>query len=145
MNRQVKDYLNECLYFTANSLSRSISKMAEEEFKPLGIAPSHAFLLMLVFESPGSNQKDLAQHLHLAQSTVSRFINALVKKKLVKKKSEGKTAVVFATAEGEKLVEAIHESWKNLHERYSNVLGQHSSSFLTKMAADACAKLETDL
>ena len=42
-----KSFLHQCLYFTANALSRIIARMAEEEFKTTGFSPSHAFLMMV--------------------------------------------------------------------------------------------------
>ena len=67
-----KSILHECLYFSANSLARVITRMADEEFHPTGLSPSHAFLMMLVNDNPGIGQKDLCEQLHLAPSTVNR-------------------------------------------------------------------------
>jgi hypothetical protein len=33
---------NECLYFSSAALSRKVEKMAEESWKKIGLAPSHA-------------------------------------------------------------------------------------------------------
>ena len=73
-----KSILHNCLYFTANSLSRVITRMADDEFRRTGLSPSHAFLMMLVNDNPGIGQKELCEQLHLAPSTVTRFIDALV-------------------------------------------------------------------
>ena len=86
-----------CLYFTANSLARVITRMAEKEFGKLGLTPSHAFLLMVAVDEPGISQKDLAGRLHLAQSTVSRFVDSLVLKGCIEKRALGKVAHVFLT------------------------------------------------
>ena len=64
--------LHNCLYFTANSLARVITRMAEEEFRATGLSPSHAFLVMLVNDKPGIGQKELCEQLYLAPSTVTR-------------------------------------------------------------------------
>ena len=49
MTEEANSHFECCLYFTANSLARIINKMADEEFKKLGICTSHAFVLMMVF------------------------------------------------------------------------------------------------
>ncbi|MEE8416834.1 MAG: MarR family transcriptional regulator [Desulfobacterales bacterium] len=72
---ECKSILHNCLYFTSNSLSRVITRMAEEEFRRTGLSPSHAFLMMLVNDNPGIGQKELCEQLHLAPSTVTRFID----------------------------------------------------------------------
>lgn len=39
MKKQCESYLKHCLYFAANSLARTINKMAEEEFMVTGLLP----------------------------------------------------------------------------------------------------------
>lgn len=133
--------LHNCLYFTANSLSRIITRMAEEEFRKTGLSPSHAFLMMLVADSPGIGQKELCEQLHLAPSTVTRFIDALVYKGFLIRQSEGKASNVYATKEGEKLRKPIDEAWKRLHQRYAKVLGLKEGDELTAMIDAASKKL----
>ena len=66
--------LNSCLYFTASTLCRHITRMAEEEFMKVGVSPSHAYLLLVTQERPGISQKEAAEYLTLAPSTVSRYL-----------------------------------------------------------------------
>ena len=142
MSEKTDTYLNCCLYFTANALSRVITRMAEEEFAPLRMSPPHAFMLMITVESPGITQKELAKHLHLAQSTVSRFADKLVQLGLVTKKASGKLVQVFPTEKGQQQMDGIAKSWNDLFERYSDVLGKEEAERLTKMTYDAHLKVE---
>ena len=136
-----KSLLHNCLYFTANSLSRIITRMAEEEFRKTGLSPSHAFLMMLVADSPGIGQKELCEKLHLAPSTVTRFIDALVYKGFLTRQSEGKASNVYPTKAGEALRKPIDEAWKRLHQRYAKVLGLKEGDELTAMIDAASEKL----
>ena len=136
-----KTILHDCLYFTANSLSRVITRMAEEEFRKTGLSPSHAFLMMLAMDTPGIGQKELGEQLNLAPSTVTRFVDALVNKGYLTRETEGKTASVFPTGEGEALREAIDDAWRKLHDRYADVLGREAGDELTSEIDKAAARL----
>jgi len=137
-----KSILHHCLYFTANSLARVITRMAEEEFRRTGLSPSHAFLMMLVNDHPGIGQTELGEQLNLAPSTVTRFIDLLVHRGyLIRKKSDGKVSRVYATEAGRNLRKPIAEAWKSLHQRYAKVLGLKKGDELTAMIDAASDKL----
>jgi DNA-binding MarR family transcriptional regulator len=139
-----KSILHNCLYFTANSLARAITRMAEEEFRRTGLSPSHAFLMMLVNDTPGIGQKELCEQLHLAPSTVTRFIDSLVHKGYLTRQSEGKASKIYATQEGRKLHQSITAAWKNLHQRYALVLGRKKGDDLTVTIDIASHKLKAN-
>ena len=136
-----KSILHNCLFFTANSLARVITRMAEEEFRLTGVSPSHAFLMMLVNDNPGIGQKELGEQLHLAPSTVTRFIDTLTYKGFLIRQTDGKATKVFATRDGAKLRKPIEDAWKNLHQRYARVLGLNEGDRLTSMIDDASRRL----
>ena len=140
-----KSILHNCLYFTANSLARLITRMAEEEFRKTGLSPSYAFLMMLVTDNPGIGQKELCEKLHLAPSTVTRFIDTLVYRRYLTRQSEGKASNVYPTETGEKLRKPIDEAWKNLHQRYASVLGLKEGDELTAMIDTASEKLSNQV
>ena len=144
MSTHDKNLLECCLFFTANSLARAITRMGEEEFARIGMAPSYAFLLSLAIERPGISQKELAASLHITPSTVSRFVDTLVKRGLIEKEVEGRNTLITATDKGVDLKPQIEKSWHNLYQRYSRILGQDQGEMLTQLTADACRKLENE-
>jgi len=137
-------YLESCLYFTANSLARSITRMAEECFKPAGLSPSHAFLMMLVLETPGISPSELAGHLHLAPSTVTRLADSLIHKGLLGKSAKGKAVSIRPTEQGAKLGAEIAAAWKALYQTYSARLGEKAGRDLTRSIHLAARKLDED-
>lgn len=137
--------LHNCLYFTANSLARVITRMAEEEFRTAGLSPSHAFLVMLVNDKPGIGQKELCEQLHLAPSTVTRSIDGMVHKGFLRRQSEGKTTSVFPTESGKELQKPIEAAWQSLHQRYAKVLGLKAGDGLTAIIDDAAQKLNDNM
>ena len=138
---QTANILHHCLYFTANTLARVITRMADEEFRSTGLSPSHAFLMMLVNGRPGIGQKELCEQLHLAPSTVTRFIDAMVNKGYLTRQTDGKLSRVYATDAGQALQADIADAWERLHQRYAKILGLKYGEALTAMIDDASLKL----
>jgi len=130
-----------CLFFTANSLARVMTRMGEEEFAGVGMTPSYAFLLTLAIDSPGISQKELAEILNMAPSTVSRFVDALVQRGLVRKEGQGRNTYIHPTEKGEALKPQISEAWASLYERYSRIVGKDKGDELTRLTAEAYHKL----
>lgn len=130
--RETDKILHNCLYFTANSIARKITRMAAEEFRFTGLSPSQAFIIMLVYENPGIGPKLLCEYLNLAPSTITRFADTLKHKGYVTKKIIGKNTSISITDEGAKLYDKIAIAWTNLYLRYSNILGEQKGINLTK-------------
>lgn len=138
----VGEYLVNCLYFTANALHRVIGRMADDAFAPVGLSPSHAFLMMLVNEQPGLSQKELTAALHLAPSTVTRFVDSLQRKGYLTRATEGKLSRVSPTDKGLALRTPIAKAWKELYRSYSEILGEDAGKELTATIARANRQLE---
>jgi len=140
----IEEYLHNCLFFTASKLSRIITKMAEEEFSITGLSPAYAFLIMLVNDKPDITQKELCGHLHLTQSTVTRFIDKLESKGLVTRRTDGKNSHINTTKKGKQLQGNIEKSWERLYERYSAILGKEEGDLLTQLTDEAGFKLDSE-
>ncbi|MBJ9992924.1 MarR family transcriptional regulator [Paenibacillus sp. S28] len=115
-------YFKECLYFTANRLSRIITKMAEDEFAPSGLNPTSAFLMLTVLEKDGISQKEIGQSLHLKPSTITRLIESLQAKGLLSSRQDGRMSLIYATDRGREMESQIHECWQKLRQRYNTIL-----------------------
>lgn len=138
----VEDIFNKCLYFTVSKLSRSITKMAEEEFSKTGISPTYGFLLMTVNEKPGISQNEICEILHLAPSTLTRFIDKLEGKGLLVRRTEGKNSFIYSTEKGKEHQKEIEKAWLSLYNRYSEILGYEEGEELSKLVNNAVLKLE---
>ena len=75
-----------CLFYAANALARTITRLAEEAFAPTGLAPSPAFVLMTVHRQPGVQPSEIAAIMMLSPSTVTRLVEKLEAKGLLLRK-----------------------------------------------------------
>ncbi len=132
-----KNFLETCLFFNTNAFSRHLLKLAETEFKSLKLSPAHASLLFLVFDSPGISPKELSRLLQLSPSTITRFVDALVKKKLVQRQTRGKSAFIFPTPRSMDLKGSIAQAYKNLYLSYTKILGTQEAMLLSHKIAKA--------
>ncbi|MFD0693265.1 MarR family winged helix-turn-helix transcriptional regulator [Paenibacillus sp. GCM10027628] len=135
-------FLHTCLFFTANRLSRAITKIAEEEFAATGLTPMYGYLIRLVNGTPGISQKELSEKLCITPSTLTRFVDKLEGKQLVERKVQGKTVLVYPTDKGKVLEDTIRQASKNLRQRYEEILGMQASEQLSTDIIRSSAQLE---
>ncbi|MCO7177485.1 MarR family winged helix-turn-helix transcriptional regulator [Streptococcus gallolyticus] len=123
MSKNIQESLDSCLFFTVKKLDRALNKLAEESFQKVGMTPTYAFILLILAEEDGRLQKDIAQILYIAPSTLTRLVEKLVYKGYVTTLTEGRTRKVYLTVNGRELLPDIREAWNNLHARYKAILG----------------------
>ncbi|MEI7725002.1 MAG: MarR family transcriptional regulator [Bacteroidota bacterium] len=133
----------KCLYFSANALARIVTKMAEEEFSVVNLAPSYAFVVMTVNKNPGIQAGELAEIMMLTPSTVSRLLEKLENQQLVKKHNEGRTTLIYPTSGSVEINEAIKAAWYKLFMRFVDVLGEEKAHQLTGNIYQSALKLDT--
>lgn len=131
-----------CLFYTANALARNMTRLAEEAFANTGLAPSYAFLLMSINKYPGLQAGELAEIMMLSPSTITRLVEKLEKKGLVKRVSEGRSTLLFPTAESVGLNQQIKASWAELYQKYAAILGNDAAKELTAQTYNAALNLE---
>ena len=125
------NFLESCLFFNTNTFSRCLLKIAEKEFKHLKLSPAHASLLLIVYDTPGIGSKELAAKLYLTPSTITRFVDALVKKKLVQRTSKGKATTISPTLKGLEFKKQVAVAYKKLYLKYTKILGEETANSLS--------------
>ena len=126
-----------CLYYSANALARVMTRMAEEEFASTGLTPSYAFVLMTVNSQPGIQPKELSQHMQLTPSTVTRLVEKLEARGFLERNIIGRSTEIYPTSKSLELNDKIEEAWKNLYNRYSNLVGENEGKELTQKIKNA--------
>lgn len=144
MSKSCSTYQECCLYFTANSLSRYINKMADEAFRITGVSPSYGYLMLLLIDEPGLSQNELSKRMNLKASTMTRFIDKLIVMKYVERVQEGRSSFIYPTESGMNLKPVIDKALSDLFKRYCDILGEEFAVKLTADIFNANKKLEKE-
>lgn len=136
--------LNKCLFFTSTKLQRVLNRWAEEEFAQTGLAPSAAFAVMAVNDHPDMNQNELASILHLAPSTLTRFVDKLESRGLIIRRKDGRNTFLESTEKGLALHDELSAGWKRIWRRYADILGVDEGNELAAAINSAALVLEQE-
>jgi DNA-binding MarR family transcriptional regulator len=97
-----------CIYFASNALARKMERLANKAWEPVGLSPSHGYLLLLALDQPGIQPSQIAEHLLLAPSTLTRLIEKLEARELVTRHFEGKLTFLHPTEKARTLLPELH-------------------------------------
>lgn len=136
-----ENFLEGCLFFNTNTFSRTLLKLAEKEFKILKISPAHASLLLLVYDTPGISPKQLSRLLNLTPSTITRFVDSLEEKKLLKREAKGKSTHISPSEKGFEIKKTLALTYKKLILKYTDLLGADTANKLSHMILTANKKI----
>ena len=141
-HNHLEKQLNNCLYFSTCKLARVIGKTAEKEFEITGLPPSYAFLLSIVNNHEGIRQKCIGELMCMTPSTITRFIEKLEGKGLVKRKADGKNVYIFPTEQGKLLQPHINTAWESLYQNYTDVLSKEEKEQFLLIVGKLIGRLE---
>ena len=140
MKASESTYCN-CIYWASAALARKVNKLAEDAWAPMGLAPGQAYLLSLILDQPGRQPLDLSEELHLAPSTITRFVEKLEENKLVVRVSEGKTTSVYPTQKAKGLSDEINSCKATFRHALEGVLTRAENEALVKNMLRVADKL----
>lgn len=117
-----------CLYFNLNALTRAVNRIWNDAFAEFGLSPAHAYLLRLVLSDPGLTPKQISLELKLEKSTVTRFLDVLTKKELIKRKKgmnkDAREQSIYPTTEAQKIAKKLEEKGNALYRQMMKELGE---------------------
>lgn len=131
-----------CLYFNLNELVRKINRIWDNAFEEFGLSPAHAYLLRLVLEKPGISQKDIASELKLEKSTVSRFVDALIKKNLLVRSKSGRDTTILPTNEAKMMEVQLNNKGDELYTRMGTQIGDDNLMRLVRVLRGTSQKFD---
>lgn len=111
------------MHSASNSFSREITRHFDSYFEEYDLATSYVELLLILYNQDELSQNDLAGEMKLAPSTITRFVNKLVKKGLVQKKKVGRTALITLSKKGEDQLPTLKRAFDNAVNDLIGILG----------------------
>ena len=139
---KIKKLMRCCLFFTANRLSRVITKIAEDNFMKVGLTSTEALALILLSDLNKCSSSELGNLLHLKPSTVTRFIDKLILKKYCERNHVGKMSIITLTKEGINIQKEIEKCWESIYHEYSEKIGYTEGENLSNLLYNISDKLE---
>ena len=136
---------DRCLYFNVNHLSRVVERIWDDAFAQIGLAPAHAYLLRLVLAKPGLIQAEIGAELHLQKSTISRFIDKMVKQGYLLRKTEIindiKYKKIFTTEKAKQIEPELERIGDSLYENIRAAIGSDNAIKLVDEIKNSVLKL----
>jgi len=127
------DPISENLYIASNAFARQVSGLIDRKVKPFGFTTSYALILIEAKKAGEISQKDISERFFLAPSTVTRFIDKMEKKELVKRIQNGKSVGITLTKKGELLALDVETAVGEAEDEIKEKLGSKYHETLTKM------------
>ena len=130
-----------CVYFASGALARKVERLASEAWQPVGLSPSHGYLLLMVIDEPGIQPNRLVKELLLSPSTITRLTDKLEAKELVRRTAEGKVIKIYPTAKAQSLEPQMKECMSCFADKYADILNEEDSLMLTGVLNKVTDKL----
>lgn len=135
-----------CLFFNLNALVRDLNKVWDAQFDEVGLTPPLGYMLFAILNEPGLSQKELAQHLYLERSTVTRFLDSLEAKSLIKREAATEDARVIrvtASEKGRALKSKLAKAMKKVGEALEGRVANQDVDSLMKVSSKVREKLRS--
>ncbi|MGE3680955.1 MAG: MarR family winged helix-turn-helix transcriptional regulator [Bdellovibrionales bacterium] len=136
----------ECIYFNLNALARDLNRLWERHFTEVDLSPPLGYLLMAVLQEPGRSQRDLAEVLQLERSTITRFLETLESRGLIRREStsaDARISHVFPTEKGLALRPRLNRVLRNIQAELEARMQGSEIPTLLKVTAKLKRSLKT--
>lgn len=134
----------ECLCFRARRVSRAVTRIYDEELRPLGLQATQLTLLnaVAIGGERGAAMKRLADVLAMDPTTLSRNLRPLERDGLLcieRANGDRRVRLARLTDEGRRRLEAAYPLWQRAHDRLTRALGGDDAHALRQQLDAAVA------
>ena len=122
------------LYFSASALAREVEKLAIACWKPVGLSPSQAQIILFLLDVSITGPAIIARTLLLSPSTITRLLDGLEQKGLIDRFDHDAIKTVSLTEAAKAREEEFLECETDFCRRYTKLLGdRHADGLIEKM------------
>lgn len=139
-----RNIFEKCLFFSSNSLTRSLASIADDSFKSMEITPTQGFTLLCVSDMDIHSPSEISQALNMKASTITRFVNRLVELEYLEYEKEGRNVRLDITLLGREKVSEVRKCWSKIYRKMAEILSQDELVSLTQKINSANHKFIND-
>lgn len=110
-------------HISVNTFSRNLSSFFDDRLRSFGLATSYIELMIFLLNKGASTQTEIAEYLNLAPSTMTRFVDKLIKKGYVQKQRAGRSVSIELTGRGSEVSEQMKTAYDNVVDELTQMMG----------------------
>lgn len=108
---------------SVNSFSRTLTAFFDDRLSRFDLATSYVELMILMRRNDEVSQKDIADQLSLAPSTVTRFVEKLKNQGYLTKKRDGRNMTIELTEAGQKVASEMEREYESVVQEIRDLMG----------------------
>lgn len=105
---------DNCMYFSTNQLARHLNTIADEAFKDTDYTATQGFTMIAIGKLGKHTPSEISEELGMKPSTITRFLDKLVKLGYVERHYLGRNTEVNLTPKGCAEVDVVDANWKEI-------------------------------
>jgi len=127
---------------SVNSFSRTLTSFFDERLSRFNLATSYVELMILMREHETVSQKEIADLLSLAPSTITRFVDKLRKAGYITKKRSGRNMTIELTEEGRLISSDMEREYQEAVKTIRDLIGEKYLDTVGKLLEYGSSELE---
>lgn len=127
---------------SVNSYSRTLTSFFDERLSMFNLATSYIELMILMREHESVSQKEIADLLSLAPSTITRFVAKLRKAGYITKKRSGRNMTIELTEEGRQISSEMEREYQEAVRVIRELVGEKYLDTVGKLLEYGSSELE---
>ena len=127
---------------SVNSFSRTLTSFFDDRLSRFNLATSYVELMILMRGHESVSQKEIADMLSLAPSTITRFVDKLRKEGYITKKRRGRNMTIELTEEGRLISSDMEKEYQEAVQVIRELMGEKYLETVGKLLEYGSRELE---